>query len=37
MMNIRPALMQQIRQYPDKLFNCESCLRMLSYNPPVSA
>ena len=37
MMNIRPALMQQIRQYPDKLFCCESCLRMLSYNPPVSA
>jgi len=37
MMNIRPALMQQIRQFPDKLFNCESCLRMLSYNPAVSA
>lgn len=36
MMNIRPALMQQIRQYPDKLFTCESCLRMLYYNPPVS-
>jgi predicted nucleic acid-binding Zn-ribbon protein len=37
MMNIRPALMQQIRQHPDTLFCCESCLRMLSYNPPVPA
>jgi predicted nucleic acid-binding Zn-ribbon protein len=37
MMNIRPALMQQIRQHPEKLFCCESCLRMLSYNPPVPA
>jgi uncharacterized protein len=37
MMNIRPALIQQIRQHPDKLFCCESCLRMLAYNPPVPA
>jgi len=36
MMNIRPALTQQIRQYPEKLHFCESCLRMLAYNPPVS-
>jgi len=35
-MNIRPALMQQIRQFPDKLFCCESCLRMLFNNPPRS-
>ncbi len=35
-MNIRAALLQQIRQYPDKTFYCESCLRMLSFNPPRS-
>jgi len=36
MMSIRPALMQQIRQFPDKVHTCESCLRMLYYNPPRS-
>ncbi len=35
-MNIRPALLQQIRQYPETIFHCESCLRMLFYNPPIS-
>jgi len=35
-MNIRAALLQQIRQHPDKTFYCESCLRMLSFNPPRS-
>jgi len=37
MMTIRPALMQQIRQSPEKLFTCESCLRMLYNNPPQPA
>ena len=32
-MNIRAALLQQIRQDPEKTFYCESCLRMLSFNP----
>lgn len=36
MMNIRAALLQQIRQYPEQIFCCESCLRMLSYNPAIS-
>lgn len=36
MMNIRAALLQQIRQYPEQIFCCESCLRMLSYNPTIS-
>jgi uncharacterized protein len=35
-MTIRPALMQQIRQAPDKMFFCESCGRILFYNPPRS-
>ncbi len=37
MMTIRPALMQQIRSEPERLFTCESCGRMLNYNPPVPA
>lgn len=35
-MNIRAALLQQIRQHPEKMFYCESCLRILSFNPPRS-
>ncbi len=37
MMTIRPALLQQISQEREKLFHCESCLRMLHYNPPQPA
>lgn len=36
MMNIRAALLQQIRTHPEQIFCCESCLRMLSYNPVIS-
>lgn len=35
-MKVRPALMQQIRQSPEKLFHCESCGRIMLYNPPRS-
>lgn len=35
-MKVRPALMQQIRQAPETLFFCESCSRILYYNPPRS-
>lgn len=34
LMTVRPALMQQIRTDREKLFYCESCRRMLFYNPP---
>jgi hypothetical protein len=34
LMTIRPALMQQIRSDRAKLFFCESCRRILAYNPP---
>lgn len=37
MMTIRPALMQKIRSEPTTMFTCESCSRMLHYNPPVPA
>jgi predicted nucleic acid-binding Zn-ribbon protein len=37
MMTIRPALLQQIRQERGRLFLCESCQRMLHYNPPQLA
>ncbi len=37
MMTIRPALLQQIRQERERLFLCESCQRMLHYNPPQPA
>jgi hypothetical protein len=35
-MTIRAALLQQIRKDPDKMFHCESCGRILYYNPPRS-
>jgi predicted nucleic acid-binding Zn-ribbon protein len=33
MMTVRPALLQMIRSNPETLYCCESCLRMLYYNP----
>lgn len=32
LMTIRPALLQQIRSEPDKIFRCENCHRLLIYN-----
>jgi predicted nucleic acid-binding Zn-ribbon protein len=34
LMTIRPALMQQIRSDANTIFRCESCHRLLVYNPP---
>jgi predicted nucleic acid-binding Zn-ribbon protein len=34
-MIIRPAVMQQLRQDAEELIFCESCKRILFYNPPV--
>jgi hypothetical protein len=33
MMTVRPALLQMIRSNPETIYCCESCLRMLYYNP----
>ncbi len=33
LMTVRPALMQQIRTERDKMFFCESCRRIMHYNP----
>lgn len=32
LMTIRPALLQQIRSEPEKIFRCENCHRLLIYN-----
>ncbi len=37
MMTVRPALLQMIRSNPDTLYCCESCYRMLQYNPAKPA
>jgi uncharacterized protein len=34
-MVIRPAVLQQLRQSAEELIFCESCKRILFYNPPV--
>lgn len=34
-MIIRPAVLQQLRQSAEELIFCESCKRILFYNPPV--